>query len=355
MRALVTTTIHVPHALKNWRATLDFDGRNEDVMIVVGDQKSPHAEIMDFLATLPGGLDKNRYIGPSAQQLWGVSTPIGWNCIQRRNIGFLEAALLKPDIVFTVDDDNIPHQGDYAAAMESYLTEENEHFGQVVRCSTGWFNIAKLINVRHRGYPHSRWNDADEIPDFRQEVVSKIGVVASFWSGAPDIDAIERMCCDPEVPEVMLPEEPYFLAPNTWSPFNSQATAFRTELLPAMLMWPAVGRFDDIWASYVTRRVMDQLGMYAAHGFPNVHQDRNPHDNLTDLKAELFGYEFNEHIIDIIRGTYIPDTTTSVKAMVGSILREVYDLPFIPGRTKDSFVEWMADLDRVEAATGVNF
>lgn len=356
MRAIVTTTINVPTGLRKWRETLNYDGDGLDMIFVVGDKKSPHREIVTFLASLPGGLELNQYIEPHVQTKWASSENIGWNCIQRRNIGFLEAALRRPDIIFTVDDDNVPLSMQYAKITSDFLTTpEDDSFliGKTINSSTGWFNVAKFINVHHRGFPHSqRWN-MDEVGDIRNEPVEKIGVVASFWSGAPDIDAIERICCDPDVSEDLLPDEPWFLAPRTWSPFNSQATAFRAELLPAMLMLPGVGRFDDIWASYITRHVMDTLGMYAAHGFPNVHQDRNPHDNIVDLKAEMFGYEYNEHVIDIIQATQLSEGMT-VKEMVNEIFRELFNRArFLPEQTRESFLTWMSDLERVERATGV--
>lgn len=44
------------------------------------------------------------------------------------------------------------------------------------------------------------------------------------------------------------------------SPFNSQNTAVTRQVLEAYWMCPCVGRMDDIWPSYVVRRVADHLG-----------------------------------------------------------------------------------------------
>ena len=353
MRALVTTTINVPTGLAKWRETLDYDGRREDVIIVIGDHKSPHEGILDFLASLPGGSEMNRYHAPSAQMLWGSSEAIGWNCIQRRNIGFLEAMLLKPDIIFTVDDDNVPLQTNYAEVCSDLLRGVSSYDGRIISSDTGWYNVTKMLGIHHRGFPHSqRFNDA-EIADFHYHDPSSVGVVASFWSGAPDIDAIERICCDPMIDEYMLPETPWFLAPKTWSPFNSQATAFHAWLIPSMLMLPGVGRFDDIWASYITRHVMDRFGMHASHGAPHVHQDRNPHDNITDLKAEMFGYEHNERFIDDVQSVDISQVH-SAKAATELIFRKLYnEASYLPAKTRDAMPIWLTDLERVERATGV--
>lgn len=38
-----------------------------------------------------------------------LSNLIGWNCIQRRNIGYIEAYKRGADIIASIDDDNIPY------------------------------------------------------------------------------------------------------------------------------------------------------------------------------------------------------------------------------------------------------
>lgn len=355
MRALVTTTINVPTGLAKWRETLDYDGKREDMIFVVGDKKSPHEEIITFLASLPGGGATNVYLHPDEQKKWGSSEIIGWNCIQRRNIGFLEALTWKPSLMFTVDDDNVPLQTNYAEVCSDILRGVSYYEGRIISSDTGWYNVTKMLGVHHRGFPHSeRFNDR-EVADFHYNDPSSVGVVASFWSGAPDIDAIERICCDPTIDAYMLPETPWYLAPKTWSPFNSQATAFQTWLIPSMLMLPGVGRFDDIWASYITRHVMDRFGMHAAHGAPNVHQDRNPHDNITDLKAEMFGYEYNERFIDDVQSVDISHVH-SAKAATELIFKKLFnEARYLPEQTRESMLFWMTDLERVEKMTGWQF
>lgn len=353
MRALVTTTINVPTGLAKWRETLDYDGNREDMIFVVGDLKSPHEEIRTFLASLPGGSAMNVYLEPDAQLAWGSSNVIGWNCIQRRNIGFLEAMTFKPNIIFTVDDDNVPLHASYANVASDLLYGTHDHDGRVISSPTGWYNVTKSLGLFHRGFPHSERANPREVADFTYNTPESVGVVASFWTGAPDIDAIERICCDPEVNEFMLPEGPWFLSPKTWSPFNSQATSFLAWLVPSMLMLPGVGRFDDIWASYITRHVMDHFGMYVAHGTPNVHQDRNPHDNITDLKAEMFGYEYNDRFIDDVRSVDLTGTH-SAKGATERIFKRLYnEASYLPAQTRESLVVWMSDLERVEKMTGV--
>src|SRR5687767_10437313 len=101
-RALITTTIRVPHNLREWRRA-GFD--DDDVFIIAGDQRTPHSDMIAFLRTLPGN---NIYLAPHDQEKWASSKVIEWHSIQRRNIALLEAMKLKPEWIITVDDDNWP-------------------------------------------------------------------------------------------------------------------------------------------------------------------------------------------------------------------------------------------------------
>ena len=71
-------------------------------MIVVGDQKTEHnlyKNIKNIIYLTPEdqiNIDKN------------LSKLIGWNCIQRRNFGYIYAFKLGAKYIASIDDDNIP-------------------------------------------------------------------------------------------------------------------------------------------------------------------------------------------------------------------------------------------------------
>ncbi len=56
-----------------------------------------------------------RYLGPAEQELMGTrcSEIIGWNSVQRRNLALLAAIQSHPEVIITVDDDNIPISTEY--------------------------------------------------------------------------------------------------------------------------------------------------------------------------------------------------------------------------------------------------
>lgn len=342
--ALITTTINVPHVLTQW---VETGMTEDDIIIVAGDYKSPHDEIDDLLneISMRTGIAAT-YIHPANQTHWAVSSHLGWNCIQRRNIALLEAMMLKPKYILTIDDDNRPT----STRQVEQLIEIMEGQGNtaVTSTNTGWYNPGRhcltndFRNVVHRGYPLSQRHAK---PMYVHEWSPlKIGVAAMLWTGDPDIDAIERIVNRPNVARI---DGNVILAPGTWAPFNTQATMFLGELAPAMFMWPHVGRYDDIWASYVYRKVADKRGYGAYYGRPAVHQDRNEHDLIKDLDAEMFGMRHNEDVIGIIRGVTLGDEA--------NVMQDVYHVyehlaalgPFLPTNTVHAMDAWIADLEAI--------
>ena len=80
-------------------------------------------------------------------------------------------------------------------------------------------------------------------------------------------------------------------------------------------MFPAVGRMDDIWASYY----LQAKGARVAYAAASVYQARNVHNLVRDMQGEYMGYEENLELI--LRLTEDPE----------SILR------FLPGRASETF------------------
>ena len=99
IKTIVTTTINKPT-----EALIKFSKMKDWNLVVVGDKKTPHKfyeQNKDII-----------YLSPSDQEKISkrLSNLIGWNCIQRRNFGFIYAHKMRSDVVATVDDDNIPYK-----------------------------------------------------------------------------------------------------------------------------------------------------------------------------------------------------------------------------------------------------
>ncbi len=273
MKVIVTTTINpVTEAVRK------FDALDDWHLVVIGDKKTP----ADY------HLERGTYVDPDTQQKYDpeLSETIGWNCIQRRNFGFLWARDMGAEVVAVVDDDNIPSEDWGQNLMLGRDVEVNFY-----RTDLPAFDPVGATNEKHlwhRGYP------LQLIPKRRYDSVSKqiirADVQADFWNGDPDIDAICRI---EHAPECKFDPEYFPIAADKISPFNSQNTFMNASVLKDYFLFPFVGRMDDIWAGYYVQA----KGYKVIYGKPTVVQSRNAHDLIKDMKLEYLGYENNLNLI----------------------------------------------------------
>lgn len=341
-------TINVPPNLAAWAEQLNDD----DVIIVVGNERSPHDGIRKLLSTLENVRSIYMHPDEDMSTKWMISDTLPKNDHCRHALGLLEAMRWRPEIIINLDDDNFPASPHWVETVHHMLMNPNRS-AMVLHSSDDdkWYNPGRLCDpqVMHRGFPHWKRHDRPLI-DVRSPKQERIGVFASLWYGDPDIDATERLVLDPQV-ETVAPTR--VIARDTWSVFNSQSTAIRGELAPLYMMWPGVGRFDDIWASYTTRVFMDRAGWHHAAGSPAVRQDRNPHDLVRDLENELFGYRHNESVIKVLRESDNWSITANtspfdaVKEIMNRLSVELVDV--LPDVTLQSFNRWKFDTAAVRA------
>jgi len=264
---IVTTTINAPtEALIKYSKMPDWN------LIVVGDLKTPHDSYKDIDCL---------YLSPDDQQSLypDLSNALGWNCLQRRNIGFLEAYRLGADIIATVDDDNIPKPG----------WGENLIVGQEVDVDTYDANevfdalsVTEHNNLWHRGYPVELLQTKNLVK-YLGKKSRKVLIQADLWDGDPDVDAIARVVYKPIV---KFNIQEHFCSVKT-SPFNSQNTFVHREVLPYYFMFPFVGRMDDIWAAYYVQELFPNSLVF---GPSSVYHDRNAHNLINDIDLETIGY-----------------------------------------------------------------
>lgn len=278
---IVTTTINEPT-----EALIKFANTGWD-MIIVGDMKTPHDIYLEFTKKYP----HVTYLTPQKQDRdhHMLSETIGWNCIQRRNIGLVEAYNKNYEVIAMIDDDNIPFENwgkdlliGKSITVTSYKTDQKV-FDPLMAIG--------LPELWHRGYPIQLLNKRDYIKD--EQTVS-VEVQADLWDGAPDIDAICRVS-HPE--DYSMYVKPTFTS-NALCPFNSQNTFISRKALEHYFLFPHIGRMDDIWGGYILQEYMPNSVVYCK---PSVIQKRNTHDIVSDLKAEMFGYE---HTIELVHDLY---------------------------------------------------
>ena len=204
-----------------------------------------------------------------------------WNCIMRRNIGYVEAYKRGADIIATIDDDNIPYL-DWG--KDVYINREIEI--DIFDSKNNFFDPLSITNhsdLWHRGYPIECVPSKNEVL-YKGKEIRKVLIQADLWDGDPDIDAICRLS---KMPIVKFDHKhPY--ASNNLSPFNSQNTFLSREVFPYYSVLPHVGRMDDIWGGYL---VQNKFPKSLVFNKATVYQERNPQDLIKNLKDEIIGYK----------------------------------------------------------------
>lgn len=290
-RAIVTTTVHSPTpALREYIKIAETPDQCECCprwqLVIAGDRKTPHHEYQE----LDANSNVVTYLHPDYQEHMDrtLSDLIGWDCVQRRNFALLYAWKdLAADVVATVDDDNIPLR----------LWDDWGHYQVIDYYPAPYLAFDPLIRngnpqLWHRGFPLELLNQryiADNPPIHEEWDLSRNAIpdrfIAGLWYGEPDVDAICRISCRDQLQEP-FPNQHIWWTSNAWSPFNSQNTVIPPAAAQYYFMFPHVGRYDDIWASYYVQA----LGFRVVYTPPTVRQERHAHDIFDDLEHEFHGY-----------------------------------------------------------------
>jgi hypothetical protein len=294
-KVIVTTTIYEPT-----QATLEFCERKDWYFIIVGDQKTPH----ESYRLLEKKYKNVIYLSPELQEqkYKTLSDAIGWKCIMRRNIGFVEAYNMGAEVVATVDDDNIPYSN---WGKDIYIGSEIDvdiyETGDLVFDP---LSVTKDNYLWHRGFPIDLLRTKNNIV-YKGKVRRKVLVQADLWDGDPDIDAIARLTHKPLIKYDSI-REPY--CSNKIGPFNSQNTFLAREVIPYYSVFPFIGRMDDIWGSYVLQHYFPNSVIYNKS---TVYQDRNPQDLITNLEKEVLGYRNSLKLVGDLENyeSYLPKET----------------------------------------------
>jgi len=314
--AIVTTTINIPVLLRKYAENAQHYGHRELVFVVIGDRKSP-PETTAFCNSL-NQYFPCEYLDIERQQQYLADFPELWShlrfdSIQRRNIGMLFAYQHGAEVIITIDDDNFVMSQDFvglhrAAGQRSSLP--------LYASTSGFFDVCSFLDTDddlrfyHRGFPQQqRWAEASSFVSSCR-AAGRVAINAGFWLDNPDIDAVTRMERQPIVRGFRPGWNGNFgLCPGTWSPFNSQNTALMRDVIPAYFLSPYIGRYDDIWASYVVCRIAEHLGDLISFGEPLVRQERNPHDLWKDLDAERYGMILTDGFCQALRAISLTGKT----------------------------------------------
>ena len=284
MKIIITTTINKPT-----EAILKFCSMSDWHMIVVGDKKTPHQEYFN----LEKSFSDFKYLHPDEQEQKypELSNVLGWNCYERKNIGFIEAYKKGYEIIANVDDDNIPYDfwGKNLMVGKNVIVDEYD-------CDYKVFDPLMITNrpdkVKSR---NSKFIGKKEV---------KCLVQADFWDGEPDVDAICKLTKDYHVKFDKF--EPF--TSSKIIPFNSQNTFIHRDFLPHYMMLLDTERMADIWGAYIAQIKHDLKEPYVVVHPSTVYHDRpnnpSPATNGThrsmmdDFRVELQGYSAASNFLE---------------------------------------------------------
>jgi hypothetical protein len=346
--ALITTTIQIPYLLDNYASNFRKFGWDSVFFVVAGDRKTPYG-IVDFCKKVE---DKYKYevhyLDLSTQKSLSpdLDTYTSVDTITRRNFATLFAFKNKADVIVTIDDDNF-------IMSDDYLKEESI-VGNIIELSsissnTGWFNVCETLREEkgkmffHRGFPiNQRKITGIEVNRKKSKIVANAGL----WLKAPDTDAVAWL----NFGELNVTDfrsdmfgDNFVLEKGTWCPFNTQNTAVAREAVPAFFLNRPQLRYDDIWLSYVLRKIADHLGHSVSYGNPIVAQERNVHNYLKDLVKEIDGMERTPALVEELRAIRLKgnDYWTCTAELVNKLSNKFADL-------KEGYRIWLRALMNLE-------
>jgi hypothetical protein len=290
--AIVSTSINArPAAYEAWATGGD--------LIIAGDINSP-PELGEYVKELGG-----TYLTPGAQEYWEFSDAIGWACVQRRNAAIMTAFADGYEYIVTVDDDNVPLPNGRAWVDEHVIALGQRDIYTVIDGASNFLNTGLFCHPRfhQRGAPYG----VDTSPQVHTTTVSpKIVVSQAQVVGDPDCDAVDRLV---HRPTVHACTSDVVIKPGTYAAFNSQATLWHRDWAPVMACLPHIGRYDDIFASFIFARLARAYFVTAHVGRPVASSHaRNEHDVVKDLIAELWGMNHVFTFCSALDDAYVSST-----------------------------------------------
>lgn len=327
---IVVTTIFEPLWLSGYLRNLRDSGSDEEVTIrIIADRKTPASvfEAADaarrdgFQVDCPDLEEQGRY-------LERIDIPrdfIPWNTDNRRNIGFLRAWESGAEVLISIDDDNYCLPGrDFVGAHHVVGSKAGSVQNTDYVSSARWYNICERLVAQvgdaffARGYPYYARKSLDrvevtEVPDSAQDSI--VAVNAGLWLDDPDVDAMSRLVQGPTV--TAAADRSVMLAPETWSPINTQNTALLREAIPAYyyirmgfpIKGMSIDRFGDILSGYFLQKCAKHLGHVIRFGDPIAEHHRTPHNLFKDLFHELAGMVVIEDLLPWLQELQLEGST----------------------------------------------
>lgn len=322
---VVLTSINSPTS-----AVQFFAGLRNWSVLVIGDLKTPENWYC------PGV----QFVSAVQQQTlpFKIVRALPWNHYARKMIGYLIAARDGASLFAESDDDNFPEDNWTFPSMDGGYDQVPEG-----RDVVNIYSLFSHQTIWPRGFPLSRITAHESVIDPSTLTIqaTQVGIWQGLVDDDPDVDAIYRLTSNK--PCMFERRAPVILPCGTFSPFNSQNTVFRRELLPLMYL-PALVNFrvTDILRSYVAQPIMWAAGYRLGFLSPTVHQVRNTHDLKADFASELPLYMDVERILELVRDPV--RTEASISDNLYNVYRRLAVEAIVEEAELDILSAWLDDV-----------
>ena len=272
-------------------------------VIIIGDNKTPD----DYKKLNCIYLDI-----PSQKKLFPeLSELLPYNHYCRKNLGYLYAIKKGYKIIYETDDDNVPYDN-----FDNILKHNNIHM--LTEKNNVWINIFKFFTnnayIWPRGFPLSLLKNN---PNYSIEYTDKIpSIINGLVENDPDVDALFRIICNHKNTIKWNKNKCVLINNKNVCVFNTQNTFWlNPELFICLLIPSSVSfRYCDILRGIINNIILKKTNNYMMYSSPNVIQNRNEHNLISDFKSEYEMYIHNENILNFIENDI--GNTTSVKDLL---------------------------------------
>ena len=326
---LVVTTIYEPAWLPGYLDNVRQHGHEQELRLtIIVDRKTPAsvaaaaqtARAQGFDVWCPTLDEQEAYL----QRLGAPADWVPWNTDNRRNVGFLAAVESGADVLISIDDDNycLP-QGDFVGMHHVVGRRLSELPDHEWAGGNAWYNICGKLDtsapmtIHARGFPYEarRRQGAALGPVPASAKSRRVAINAGLWTGDPDVDALTRLTLKPLVTAARSGN--VILAPETWSPINTQNTALIGEAISAYyyvrmgyaVQGLRIDRFGDILSGYFVQACAKHLGDAVRLGDPVAEHRRSSHNLFKDLYFELAGVVLIEELLPWLQELKLSGTT----------------------------------------------
>ena len=297
-KCVIITTINKPT-----ETILKHINNTEYDVIIVGDNKTPddYKNLNCIYLDIPA---QNKLF-PELSEL------LPYNHYCRKNLGYLYAIKKGYKIIYETDDDNIPYTN-----FDSIL--QYNKLQMITEKNNVWINIFKYFTnnayIWPRGFPLSLLKNN---PNYLIQDTDKTpSIINGLVENDPDVDALFRIICNHQDSIKWDKNKHVLINNNNMCVFNTQNTFWlNSELFICLLLPCSVSfRYCDILRGIINNIILKKTNNYIMYSSPNVIQNRNEHNLISDFKSEYEMYIHNETILNFIENNI--ENRTDVKELL---------------------------------------